>query len=240
MVLTTFAIDLAIIAIIAFCGWRGYKNGLIRGIFGVVALIVSIFVANVAAEAYSEEFTGMLKPFAGGIVDTTLTEMEEKHIKYDPGENKHENKSEEFRTAYTALRQIHLPEPSAVRIAEMVVDIKDPEIDFNIRGILSDLIAEKLSSVFAYVAVFAIAFTLIAIVFTVVGNLIGFVFSLPGLKLVDTIAGTAFGLVKGLIIVYTLAAVVRYFGLLALDTLEGTSILNSIVNNNPIANMLGL
>ena len=238
--MTTFAIDLAIIAIIAFCGWRGYKNGLIRGIFGIVALIVSIFIANIAAEAYSGEFTGMLRPFVGGIIDTTLTEMEEKDIKYDPGENKHENKTEEFRTAYTALRQIHLPEPSAVRIAEMAVDVEDPEVDFNIRGVISDLIAEKLSSVLAFVAVFAIAFILIAIVFTVIGNLIGFVFSLPGLKLVDTIAGTAFGLVKGFIIVFTLATVVRYFGLLALDTIEETSILNAVVNGNPIANMLGL
>ena len=234
--MTTFAIDAAIIAVIAFCGWRGYKNGLIRGVFGIVALIASIFIANIAAEAYSEEFTGMLRPFISGIVESTLTEMKEKGIKYDPGANKHENKTEEFRTAYTVLRQLGMPEPSAIRTAELTAEQNEPD-----SGVyFYDLVGDKLSSSLAYVAVFAVAFILLAIIFAVIGNLVGFVFSLPGLKFVDIVAGAAFGLVKGALIVITLAAVVRYFGLLALDTLEETTILNGLVNNNPVANMLGI
>jgi len=33
---------------------------------------------------------------------------------------------------------------------------------------------------------------------------------------------------------------VRYFGLLALDTLEETAVLNYLVGNNIVANMLGI
>ena len=240
--MTTLAIDLVVIAIVAFCGWRGYRNGLIRGVFGIVALIVSLFLANIAATAYSDDFTGMLKPFVGGIVDTALTDIVDEGIKYDPAEHEHETDSEEFGTAYTVLRWIGLPEPSAVRVAEQAVDIEDEDDGeaLTIRRTLSDLIADKLSSALAYVAVFAIAFILLAIIFAVMGNLIGFVFSLPGLKLLDIIAGVLFGLAKGLIIVFTLAVVVRYFGLLAIETLEETSILNYLVNNNPIAERLGL
>jgi len=224
---------LAILGIIAFCGWRGYRNGLIRGVFGVVALIVSIFVANIAAAAYSEEFTDMLTPFVGGVIDTAITEIDENEVEYDPAEHEHENKTEEFGTAYTVLRWIGLPESSAVRIAEL-------SLEDEIEGFFTDLVADKLSSVLAYVAVFAIAFILIAIVFAVIGNLIGFVFSLPGLKLLDSISGVVFGLAKGLIIVYTLATVVKYFGLVALDTVEGTSVLSYFMNHNPVADMLGL
>jgi uncharacterized membrane protein required for colicin V production len=231
--LTTLAIDLTVIAIVAFCGWRGYRNGLIRGVFGVVALAVSLFLANIAANTYSEEFTGMLKPFVGGIVDSALTEIVDEGLVYNPLEHEHENDTEEFGTAYTALRLIGLPEPAAVRIAEMALERESEES-------LSDMIADRLSSVLAYVAVFAIAFVLLAIIFAVIGNLIGFVFSLPGLKIVDIIAGALFGLAKGLILVFALAAIVRYFGLLALETLEGTSVLNYLVNNNPIADMLGI
>lgn len=228
-----FAIDLTVIAVIAFCGWRGYKNGLIRGVFGVVALIVSIFVANIAADAYSKEFTGMLKPFVGGLVDSALTELDEKGIVYDKRAHEHKIDSLDFGTAYEALRWIGLPEPSAVRIAGLSAD-EDPEVH------ISDRIADKLSSVLAYIAVFAIAFILLAIIFAVIGNLIGLVFSLPGLRLLDAIAGVAFGLTKGFIIILALATVVRYFGFLTLETIERTSILNQIVNNNPIADMLGL
>ena len=239
--MTVFAIDFTVIAVIAFCGWRGYKNGLIRGAFGVVALIVSIFIANVAAKAYSEEFTSILKPFVGGIIDSSLNKTDEDEedvedvIDYadELVEMELPDDSEEFQTAYTVLRQIGLPIPSATVIAEKTAEDE-------IKGYFSDLIADKLSSVLSFMAIFAIAFVLMAIIFTVVGNLIGFVFSLPGLKLVDEIAGVVFGLAKGLIIVYTLATVVRYFGLLARDTVEATSILNYFINNNPIANILGL
>ena len=250
-------IDLAILAIIAFCGWRGYKDGLIRGVFGVVALVASIFIANIAADAYSTEFTGMLKPFVGGLVESALTELREKNIEYDPGAHDHDISLPDFGTAYEVLRWIGLPEPSAVRVAKLSVDedsatdgkpaarnerpadeepadVEAPETH------ISERIADKLSSILAYVAVFAIAFILLAIIFAVVGNLIGVVFSLPGFKLLDAVAGIAFGLAKGLILVLTLATVVRYFGLLAPDTIERTTILNQIVNNNPIANMLGL
>lgn len=227
------AIDLAIIAIVVFCAWRGYRNGLIRGAFGVVALIASLFIANIAATAYSEEFTGMLKPFIGGVVETTITDMRDEGIKYLPEDHEHDNSSEEFGTAYTALRQIGLPEPSAVRIAELTLEGSEG-------GYLADLIGDKLSSVLAFVAVFGIAFILLAIVFTVIGNLIGFVFALPGLKLVDTITGVLLGLLKGLILVYSLALIVRYFGLIASSTVEETRILSYLINNNPVAETLGL
>jgi len=229
--LTALAIDLSIIAIVTFCAWRGYKNGLIRSVFGVVALIVSLIIANIAAEAYSGEITGVIKPFVSGIVDSTLTKMVEEEVEYEPVE--HEDDTEEFAMTYTALRRLGLPKAAAIRIAELVAEE-------DIEGFISDLIADNLSSILAFVAVLGIAFLLMAIIFAVIGNLIGFVFSLPGLRLVDIIAGVAFGLVKAMIIVFTLAAVVRYFGLLAVSTLEETSILNYLVNNNPIAEALGI
>jgi len=221
----------------AFCAWRGYKNGLIRGVFGVVALIVSLLVANIAAQAYSDEAKGMLLPFASGIIETTMTEMAEEGIEYQELAHDHEFDNADFGVAYTALRQIGLPEAAAVRIAEQSVDAQEHDED-DTR--FSDTVADKLTSSLSFVAVFGIAFLLIAIIFAVIGNLVGFVFSLPGLKLVDVISGSVLGLIKGIIIVYTLAVIIRYFGLLMLETLEGTTVLNYLVNFNPIANMLGV
>jgi len=231
--LTVLAIDLAVLGIIAFCGWRGYRNGLIRGVFGIVALIVAIFGANIAAAAYSEEFTGMLKPFVGGVVDTAFTDTNQESAASEPVKPDSGNESKQFGIAYDILRRVGLPESSATRVAELASG-------GDVEGFLSDLISDKLSSALAYVAVFAVAFILIAIIFAVIGNLIGFVFSLPGLRLLDSVAGVLFGLAKGLIIVFTLATIIKYFGLLARDTIESTKVLSYFINNNPIANMLGL
>ena len=263
------ALDLAVIAIVVFCGWRGYKNGLIRGVFGVVFLVVSLFLASVAATAYSSEFKDMLSPFVGGIVDSALVEIigigDDTEIDSDADAvsnagvgddtdadaadtgfdvdvdaelSAFEEISENYVTTYTALRKIGLPISASGRIAEMTAE--DHEERETHPALLSDLISDKLSSTIAFVAVFGIAFLLLAIVFTVAGNLIGFVFSLPGLKLLDMIAGVLFGIAKGLLIVLTLAAVVRYLGLLAPETLNGTSVLKYLVNNNLIANRLGI
>jgi len=236
--LTAFLIDLAVIGTVAFCAWRGYKNGLIRGVFGVVSLIAALLIANIAAQAYSNDAKAMLMPFASGIIDTTLAEMKENDIEYQPLAHDHDIDDVDFGTAYSVLRQIGLPEAAAVSIAEQAIDLRD-----NAEEELSsftEAIADKLTTTLSYVAVFGIAFLVLAIIFAIVGNLIGFVFSLPGLKLIDIISGAVFGLVKGIIIVYSLAVIIRYFGILALSTLESTSLLNYLVNNNPIATILGL
>ena len=270
-------IDLAIVAIVALCVWRGYKNGLIRGVFGVVSLIAALIIANAAANAYSEEFTGMLKPFVGGIVETTLADIAKENADASkgggtggsaeastgnaggnasatappstspppsstappssaapPSTSGDESVEQSYKTAYEVLRKIGLPMPSASRIADMTAIGGYPNIKF------ADVITDKLCSVLAFVAVFAIGFVLLAIIFAVIGNLVGFVFSLPGLKLLDTAAGIAFGILKGFLIVFTIATVMRYFGLVALSTIEKTTILNYIMNNNIIANTLGL
>jgi len=232
--LTVLLIDLAILGTIAFCAWRGYKNGLIRGVFGVVSLILALIFANIAASAYSEDATDMLKPFVGGLVDTALSEMVEEGVEYDPAEHDHDNDAPEFGTAYNALRRIGMPEPAAVSIAGLVQEEEEHS------AFLTDVITEKLSIALSYITVFGVAFLIIAIIFAIVGNLIGFVFSLPGLKLVDIIAGISFGVIKGIIIVLSLAVIIRYLGLLAPSTLESTGILNYLVHHNFIANMLGV
>ena len=234
--MTTILIDLAIVGTVAFCAWRGYKSGLIRGVFGVVSLIAAIFVANITAQAYSDEAKGMLMPFVSGIIDSTISKLAEDGIEYQAIAHDHDVDDLDFGTAYMALRQLGLPEAAAVSVAERTIGVEHDEQNYS----LVDLIAERLSSSLSFVAVFGIAFLLIAIIFAVIGNLVGVVFALPGLKLIDVIAGAVMGLFKGIIIVYTVAVIVRYFGLLVLSTIEGTFILRNIVNNNPIANMLGV
>jgi len=234
--MNTFLIDFAVIGTVVFCGWRGYKSGLIRGVFGVVSLIASLLVANFTAQAYSGEAKGVLMPFASGYIDSTISDLEDEGLEYQALAHDHEITDADFGTAYIALRQIGLPEAAAVRVAEQALEMLEDEDD----RLFSDIIADRLTSALSYIAVFGIAFLLIAIVFAVIGNLVGIIFALPGLKLIDIISGSLLGLFKGMIIVYTIAVIIRYFGLLMLDTLESTTVLRHIVNNNPIANMLGV
>jgi len=234
--LTIFLIDVSVIGVVAFCTWRGYKSGLIRGAFGVVSLILSLFIANVAAQAYSAEVNDMLMPFVSGIMESTITDMAEEGIEYQALAHDHEHDGADFGTAYTALRQLGISEAASVRLAEQSLETRDNEAN----RYFYDIIASRLTEALSYVAVFGIAFLLIAIVFAVIGNLVGLVFALPGLKIVDMITGAALGSIKGIIIVFTIGIILRYYGLVIQETLDRTTILNYIVNFNFIANILGI
>ena len=234
--MTALLIDIAIVGTVAFCAWRGYKNGLIRGVFGVVSLIAALLVANIAAEAYKDEAKSMMVPFLGGMIETTMTEMDEEGIEYQELAHEHEIDDVDFGDAYMALRLLGLSEAAAVHIAEQSIEVEEDERD----RYFADIIADRIATAFSFVAVFGIAFLLISIIFAVIGNLVGFVFSLPGLKLVDIIAGSVLGVAKGIIVVYAVAVIARYFGFLMSSTFESTSILKYLANNNPIANLLGI
>ena len=234
--MTTFAIDAIIIATVAYCGWRGYKNGLIRGVFGVFSLVASLLLAGISASSFSDEFTDMINPFVSGFVDSALLDIYDDLGDYDPAE--FQDKPENFIIAYKVLRRMGLPESPSERIADMATGNRDgeriPEV------LLSDYISYRLSAVLAFVGVFGVSFILLAIVFAVVGNLINFVFTLPGLAFFDAVSGAVFGTAKGVLIVLILATVVRYAGMLAPDIIEKTLVLKFIVNNNPIANVIGI
>lgn len=235
--MVAFIIDIALLGTVAFCAWRGYRNGLVRGVFGVFALIFSLLIANIAAQAYADEAEGLLLPFVSGYIETTMLDLRHEGIEYQELAYDHElYYDEDFGTAFMALRYIGLPEAAAVAVAENSLVREDSEYERT----FSDVVASRLTAAMSYIAVFAIAFLLMAIIFAVIGNLVGFVFSLPGLRLVDIISGSVLGLVKGLIIIYTLAVIVRYFGLLMPETLERTILMRFLVSNNPIASMLGV
>ena len=231
------ALDAAIILIVIFCSWRGFKSGIIRGVVGILALVVSIFAANLVATAYSGEFTGMLRPFVSGIIDNAMqpdTEDAEEEEPEELPENVKEQ-GETYVATFNAMRRIGLPVKAAENIAESV-----KEGYSGIKQNLSAEITDRLCARIAYIAVFGICFILVAIVFAVIGNLVNFAFSLPGLKLLDSLSGLAFGIAKGAIIVFVAGVIIRYFGLIAQDIIQSTRLLNFIVNNNPIANILGI
>ena len=270
----TLLIDLGVIGIVVFCAWRGFRNGLIRGAFCVAALLASLFLANTIARTYANEFTGVLTPFASGIIESTLfgsagkdddiididldnidisnvdlsdidiAELDFGNIDLEDFDVEEfnldnitigsiNNPPERFIAAYLALRQLGMLDAASSQIAQISSEDETG-------GFFPVIVGDNLALYLSFVAIFGIAFLLLSIAFTVIGNLINVVLTLPNLKIVDNISGVAFGVVKGLIIIYAIGVVVRYFGLLVHDIIDGTSILKHIANNNIIADMLGV
>jgi len=274
-----------LVIIVLLCIWRGFKNGLIRGIAGIIALVISIFLANLVATAYSDDFAGMLSPFISGVVDTALGDTitsgsyvggvaqpgsqggaanspqpssspavspsvtTSPNVTPSPGvtggskvtpsaggqDSESAAGNEIYNITFATLKKIGLPDKATDLISKQV----GGEVN-TIGRELSGSISDKLSGSLAYVVIFAICFILLEIIFAVVGNLVNLIFSLPGLHGVDKIAGCVFGLAKGLVFVLVIALAIRYLGLVSSKTVDGTHILKYLINNNPIADMLGI
>ena len=250
----SLAIDLILICIVLFCVWRGYKSGIIRGVCAIVALIVAIFGANLVATAYSGEFTGMISPFVSGVVDTVVM-----NILYPDSDESdtvtantpsailpsasQKEKLTTYDIAFAALRKIGLPEKPADKLSALVAGGNN-ESDSGGNGesgvSIAENVSDRLCAALAYVAVFGVCFILLSIIFAVVGNLVNLVFSIPGLEALDSVLGMVLGLARGLVIILVIAAIVRYIGLVAAETVKKTVVLEYLVNANLIANILGI
>ena len=245
--MTGLIIDIALVVIILICAFRGFRNGMVRGLCGFLAIVLSLVIGNASADAFSDEFTDALRPFVGGIVDGKLQRMlSPDKVEIDDTDTVEEGGDNEFTdygydTSTTngvvmqTLRNLGFLESVSEKIASAIEE-KTTETGYA----LGDIISTKLSSILAHIAIFAIAFLLLSIVFSVIGNLLNVVFSLPGLRLLDQIIGTALGLLKGVVIVMFLALVFRYVGIISADLLGKTKVLMYFAEHNTIANLLGI
>jgi len=264
-------IDAVLVIIVLFCIWRGFKNGLIRGVAGIIALVISIFLSNLVATAYSDDFAGMLNPFLGGVIDTALGDTIASGD-YVGGANQTGGQGNQSGTGNNAGQTSPSVSPGAtastgtggqdaqsgsgneiyditsatlkkIGLPDKATDLISQQISGEVSTIgrdLSSSISGKLSSALAYVIIFVVCFILLEIIFAVIGNLVNLIFSIPGLHAIDKIAGCVLGLAKGLVFICVIALVIRYLGLVSAKTFDGTHILKYLMNNNPIADILGI
>ena len=76
---------------------------------------------------------------------------------------------------------------------------------------------------------------MIIIIFVVLANIINLAFKLPGLELVNELLGLILGLVKGFAIVFCIAWLARFFGLLLPEgAIDKTLILAWLIKVNPL------
>ena len=250
------AIDVILLAIVAYCGWRGYRNGIIRGICGILAIVIALYGANLIATVYSSEFTGMLNPFMSGIVDSAVSAVinggeEEDPPRRLPLDEEEEEETKEKRSVmiltdkekddvysvcFASLRYLGLSEDAAEKLASDTAD-ETSQVGQQMNVDLTGKICEQM----AFVITFLICFILIAILFAVVGNIIDLTFAIPGIEKVEPYIGILIGLARGVFIILIIAVFFRYAGLAFHEgTLEKTKLLWKLMGSDLITGKLGL
>ena len=220
-------IDGVLLLILIGCAWKGYRNGLIPGIFMLLALFASLSGAKLVAETYSEEFISILEPFASGMTDRAMRELEDEDVLKG---------NDVYAASKAILEEIGFMGSAAENIAGEL----DKEVN-ETGHVLRAAMVKRLCIDVAYVLTLVIAFVLLAIAFAVIGNLISLSFHIPGLEVINGILGAIFGLGEGAVFAFFIAWLLRFGGmLLKAEVVEETILLKWLQSVNPLVEFFGL
>ncbi len=237
------AIDIILLLILAHGAWSGYKKGLLMGIGGIVCLILSMYGANLLANTFSYDVIPALRPFAGGYVEGVATDP--KGVLKDMGWDESDyslddllaqapERREDF--AEACYEAMGINSGAAAIMAEAAVDYAEAEE----KDMVSAVTYELCSRV-SYVGCFTLAFMMIAIILTVIGNLPNLSYKIPHLDLVNDIVGAVLGLGTGFMYCAVIVWVLKFLGMIiGPDTVADTILGGWLLELDLPARFLGI
>ncbi|MBQ7144599.1 MAG: CvpA family protein [Oscillospiraceae bacterium] len=237
------AIDLVLLAILVICVWSGYKKGLLMGIGGILCIVVAIYGANLLANVFSYDLEPTLRPFVYGYAEGVINgrdsvvraDMGWTRYDYSMDDllNQHPERQEEFcKTCYTT---VGFDETTADAMAQRAVTYAR-ESGGTVTGAMKHILSQSVS----YVGIFIVAFLIIIIILTVIGNLPNLSYKIPGLDIVNDIAGALLGLATGALFCVLLVWGLKFFGLILGDALADSRIGGWLLEKDYLLPYLGI
>lgn len=193
-------LNLTLLLIVLLCAWNGWKRGLIAGIGSLLALVISIYCADLLSTTYSYEVIDALRPFASGYMETTINN--EVRVEYNiTGASDSSLSVEDYLTAHpedaqgfcqSTFEHMGVYGETARVMADSSLDYAAAQ-EMSVTGAM----VEVLCRTAAYAVGFMLAFLLILILLTVLGNLPNLTFKIPGMDLLNDIGGLLTGVIQG-------------------------------------------
>ena len=217
-------IDFVLIFIVAACTWNGFKRGLIGGIAGILAIVISLYGGALLSSAFSPEIIPAAEPFVEGFLDSAdakdfiLSELGYEDTEKSVTDILAEDPSLKYDYAYNCVIYVGLSKASARTLASRAVELSDSS-GADLQSAVSDTLCDSLSYVFGTV----IAFLLLLMLIVAIANLFNLSLRLPNMEAIDEIGGSVTGFLKGAVYCILLCWALSFLGLiLGRDTLEST------------------
>lgn len=237
-------IDLVLLGILIICTWSGYKKGLIMGVGGILCIVVAIYGANLLANTFSDEVVPAMRPFASGYAESIIS-GEDSAVRKNMGWSGSEYSTEDLlesspedarRFGAECYKALGIDSGSSERMADMAADYAEA----NQVGMV-DAVVQVLCEKVSFVGCFVLAFLLILIILTVIGNLPNLSFKIPNLDLVNDIAGAVLGLVTGIMFCCLAVWALKFMGMIiGADTLPDSTIGGWLMEKDFLFKYLGL
>lgn len=241
-------IDLLFLVILLVCAWSGYKKGLIMGIGGLLAIAVAIYSGSLLSETFSYEVVPAVRPFAQGYMEGKFSEAVYMNLGYEPnGDGEYEveisvadlieqNPGMQRRFCVSACRLTGIYPSTAEVIADETLEYAQEN-----GKPLKESLVEVLCLKVAYALGFLLAFLMVLIVLTVLGNLTNLSFKIPYIGLVNDLGGLALGLVTGMALCAVAAWALKFMGILITDeVIDSTRLVSWFMEKDYLLKYLGL
>jgi uncharacterized membrane protein required for colicin V production len=219
-------IDIVLIIIIALCTWNGYKRGLVGGVAGILAIIISLLGANILSAAYAHEVVPALEPFVDGYVDSSknrgaiLERMGYGSSDLSLDDILQQDSSLRYDYAYECLSDLGLYEKRAEELAaDAVAYAQESGVSMTdaVVAVVCDTVTKVMTTV--------IAFLLILILLVALASIGNLSFRLPNMENLDEIGGAVLGFGKGFLYCVLLCWLLSFLGLIiGKETMAYTSL----------------
>ena len=235
-------LTLLFLAIFVLCGWTGYKKGLIMGVGSLLVFVISVYGANLLSTTYSPEVVDALRPFASGYVETAVVDKTVRpalgidDTTLSVGDFLAQNPGKEEQFCQLIYENMGIYEDTSVQMAGEAVDYSQK---YGVSTL--DAAVEVLCLRIAFVGGFIIAFLMIIIILTVIGNIPNLSFKIPDMDLLNDVGGMILGLVQAVCLCLVIAWTLKFTGLVIKQSvLADSSLISWFMERSVLTNALGI
>lgn len=230
-------LDLAVLAVLALCAWRGAARGLVLTLCGLLAVVVAFLGSTWISNQFSEPVSEFIRPYISGYMETLLDDSLDQFHEHATGirpslQLPSDDAAQAPTEVQASLNDILTALSESPLFSGLISSISDAVSAGSLSIAASALtaVADYLSLQLARAGLFFLSFVLILILWWLVSHALDLAFKLPVLRTFNEAGGLILGLLKGALILLVACWAISFFELIPSETIQQTWLFSLFLN----------
>lgn len=213
------AYDLVIIAVLVIFIFNGARRGLILSLCGLIAVIVAFVGANFLSSLLTPAVADRISPMVQSSIESQFDSIGLDSLITEDTLNDMDS-SIMVKLILQADHQLNLFSQAKEIVAAQ----------------FAEQVADTVATWIAQTTVFVISFLLILMLWSVISGALNLVARLPGLHMLNKTFGAIFGGLKGIVLLFAAAWILRYlWNVIPADAIENAPLLHLLMTTDPLS-----
>ena len=229
--------DAVVLLVLLFFVWRGASRGFVLTLCGLLAVVVALVGASFLSNVLAEPVANWVEP----VVEKQIHAVLDESVK-NPESTPDSGEIPEASDSDTITLSVLVDQLKENKLFAGFADAFQKAVDEGTAQVVSSAaksVAHYAAVQIAHSILFTVSFALLLLLWFLLSRALNLVAKLPGLRSLNKLGGGAVGLLKGCVILFILAWLVRMSGLQLPDATEKTYLVRFFLNTNPVSLLLG-